>query len=55
MKWAKVVLAKTSPLTALEDLDIKSLLSIITTEDIQSFMTEKKKQINQLKVAAAEM
>ncbi|XP_042369243.1 uncharacterized protein LOC121962962 [Plectropomus leopardus] len=46
--WAKVVLEMTSPSTVLTDQDAKSLLAMVTSENIQKVMDKKKTEVARL-------
>uniref|UniRef100_A0A3Q2ZH08 Eukaryotic translation initiation factor 3 subunit A-like n=1 Tax=Kryptolebias marmoratus TaxID=37003 RepID=A0A3Q2ZH08_KRYMA len=53
-EWAKLVLRNKACLMELDGLDVKSLLAVTTMDDVQSFMKEKKKEIDEIKRRAAE-
>uniref|UniRef100_A0A673BY51 Uncharacterized protein n=1 Tax=Sphaeramia orbicularis TaxID=375764 RepID=A0A673BY51_9TELE len=46
--WAKVIVEMTSPLTEVTDMDAKSLLAMLTKENIQRATEEKKLEIRRL-------
>lgn len=45
MEWVKLVLGATLPLEDFTDLDTKSLLALVTKDDVQRFMDEKKTEL----------
>ncbi|XP_030015148.1 uncharacterized protein LOC115436416 [Sphaeramia orbicularis] len=47
-EWAKVIVEMTSPLTEVTDMDAKSLLAMLTKENIQRATEEKKLEIRRL-------
>lgn len=47
-KWVHVVLEMTSPSTELTDLDTKSLLAMVTKDDIQRAMDKKRTEITRM-------
>ncbi|XP_054596791.1 uncharacterized protein [Nothobranchius furzeri] len=52
--WSKLVIRKTTPSVELDHLGVKSLVAMVTTENIQSFMDEKKRGMDEMKRTAGE-
>ncbi|XP_051799126.1 uncharacterized protein LOC110962371 isoform X2 [Acanthochromis polyacanthus] len=48
-EWTKVVLRGMSPLTNFTDLDTKSLLAMVTIQDVQDVMHDKKTELGQMR------
>ena len=47
-EWAKVVLEMTSPLADLADVDAKTLLAMVTTDNSKKVLDEKKIELSRM-------
>uniref|UniRef100_A0A1A8NJB8 Uncharacterized protein n=2 Tax=Nothobranchius rachovii TaxID=451742 RepID=A0A1A8NJB8_9TELE len=52
--WSTLVIRKTTPSVELDHLGVKSLVAMVTTENIHSFMDEKRRGMDEMKRTAAE-